>query len=111
MNPVVIPSLDQLVADPGLVQALPGPVVDHILIQVTSLLPLLVARSRSNPILEKAQEDRLLRIDEAAGILGKTPDDLYRNSDKYDFVVRDGRSVRFSSNGIQRYIRAQLRQG
>jgi predicted DNA-binding transcriptional regulator AlpA len=107
-----VPSLDSLVADPGLVQTLPCPVIQHILIQITSLLPLLVSQSYRVPTTEKGhQDDRLLSIDEAASILGKTKDWLYRHSDTLPFTVREGRLLRFSSNGIQKYIRARLRQG
>lgn len=107
-----IPSLDALAADPELVKALPAPVVQHILIQVTSLLPLLVAYFGGSILpMEKPQDDTLLTIDEAAAILGKTKDALYRHSNKLPFTVRDGRSLRFSQNGIQKYIRARLRQG
>jgi predicted DNA-binding transcriptional regulator AlpA len=109
---VDIPTLDSLMADPGIVQTLPAHVVDHILIQVTSLLPLLVAKSHAVPTTEKSQqEDRLLSIEEAAAILGKTKDWLYRHADSLPFTVREGRLLRFSSNGIQKYIRARLRQG
>ncbi len=111
-KPIEIPSLDSLVADPGLVQALSSPVVQHILIQVTSLLPLLVAKSHGVPTTEKSQqEDRLLSIKEAASILGKTKDWLYHHTDSLPFTVREGRSVRFSNNGIQRYIRLRVREG
>jgi predicted DNA-binding transcriptional regulator AlpA len=109
---VEIPTLDALVADPGLVQALPGPVVQHILIQVTSLLPLLVAKSHAVTTTEKAhQEDRLLSIEEATSILGKTKDWLYRHANSLPFTVREGRLLRFSNNGIQKYIRVRLRHG
>jgi predicted DNA-binding transcriptional regulator AlpA len=107
---VEIPSLDALAADPGLVQKLPGPIVQHILIQVTSLLPLLVSRSHILPT-EAHGEDRLLGIDEAASVLGKSKDWMYRHAESLPFTVREGRLVSFSNNGIQKYIRARLRQG
>ena len=105
-KPVEVPSLDQLVTDPGLVQDLPVAVVQHILIQMTALLPLLVAKSQSAP--EKCHEDRLIGIEEASAILGMSKDRLYRTD--YPFTVRDGGLLRFSHNGIQRFIRARLGQ-
>jgi predicted DNA-binding transcriptional regulator AlpA len=53
--------------------------------------------------------DRLLPVAEAAELLGMAPDTLYRRSTSFPFTVRDGRRVRFSQLGIERYIRA--RQG
>jgi predicted DNA-binding transcriptional regulator AlpA len=109
---VQIPTLDSLMTDPGLVQTLPAHVVDHILIQVTSLLPLLVAKAHAVTTTQKSQqEDRLLSIEEAAAILGKTKDWLYRHADSLPFTVREGRLLRFSNNGIQKYIHARLGQG
>lgn len=105
-KPVEIPTVDQLIADPGRIQDLPGTVVQHILIQLTALLPLLVAKSQSAP--EKTPEDRLLGIDEAAAILEMSRDRLYRHD--YPFTIRDGGLLRFSNNGIQRYIKSRLRQ-
>jgi hypothetical protein len=106
-GPVEIPTIDQLIADPAKVQDLPVAVVQHVLIQLTTLLPLLVAKSHSAP--EKTPEDRLLGIDEAAAILGMSKDRLYRTD--YPFKVKDGGLLWFSNNGIQRFIRSRLRQG
>lgn len=105
-RPIDIPTIDQLVADPGRVRDLPVPVVHHILIQLTALLPLLVAKSHNSP--EKSPEDRLLSIEEAASILGMSKDRLYRK--EYPFAIREGGLLRFSSNGIQKYIHARLHQ-
>ena len=55
-----------------------------------------------------AAEDRLLTVEEAAGKLGVSPDWLYRR--RLPFTVRLGpRQLRFSAQGIERYIRQ--RQG
>jgi predicted DNA-binding transcriptional regulator AlpA len=50
--------------------------------------------------------DHLLSIDEAARRLGSSIDYLYRHKDNYPFTRRNGRAVRFSSNGIDAYIRS-----
>ena len=106
-TPVEIPGLDELVSDPSKVQDLPVAVVQNILIQLTAILPLLVAKAHSAP--DKSPEDRLLGIEEAASILNMSKDRLYRTD--YPFTIRDGGLLRFSYNGIQKYIQARLRQG
>lgn len=51
--------------------------------------------------------DRLLSVAEAADLLGIAEDTLYRRSGSYPFTVREGRRVRFSRLGIERYIRSK----
>jgi predicted DNA-binding transcriptional regulator AlpA len=54
------------------------------------------------------QEDRLLKIREAAEKLGMTEDYLYRHAKQFPFTVRTGpRQVRFSQLGIERYIKSR----
>lgn len=55
--------------------------------------------------------DRLLSVAEAAELLGMAADTLYRRSRSFPFTVRDGRRVRFSRLGIERYIRARQGRG
>ena len=52
--------------------------------------------------------DRLLDVEEAARKLGKSKDYLYRHAGKYPFTVRDGRRLRFSEAGIEKFIRQRL---
>ncbi len=49
--------------------------------------------------------DELLDVDAAAERLGMSPDYLYRNHSKLPFTRRMGRSLLFSSLGIDEYIR------
>jgi excisionase family DNA binding protein len=49
--------------------------------------------------------DSLLAVDKAAERLGVSPHYLYRNHRRLPFTRRMGRSLRFSSNGIEEYIR------
>jgi predicted DNA-binding transcriptional regulator AlpA len=52
------------------------------------------------------QEDRLLTVTEASDKLGTTKDYLYRHADILPFSVRMGpKQLRFSLNGIERYIK------
>ncbi len=49
--------------------------------------------------------DTLLDVDKAAERLGMSPDYLYRNHRRFPFTKRMGRSLRFSAQGIERYLR------
>lgn len=51
------------------------------------------------------EEDTLIPIDEAAARLGVSKDWMYRRADGLPFTVRLGRNLRFSSKGIQTYVR------
>jgi predicted DNA-binding transcriptional regulator AlpA len=52
------------------------------------------------------QEDRLLTVAEASDKLGMTKDYLYRHAETFPFTVRMGaKQLRFSLNGIERYIK------
>lgn len=53
--------------------------------------------------------DRLLDVNEAADRLGVSADWVYRHARQLPFAVRNGRLLRFSSQGIDRFIKA--RQG
>jgi hypothetical protein len=105
-----VPTVDDLISHPERIAELPAHVATYMLIQVTSILPFLASKTQSAPS-ERPQEDRLLVIDEAAEVLRVSKDWLYRHADKLPFTVRNGRSLRFSYNGIQIYIRTRLQQG
>lgn len=49
--------------------------------------------------------DVLLKVGKAAERLGVSRDYLYRNHRRYPFTRREGRSLLFSANGIEQYIR------
>jgi hypothetical protein len=51
--------------------------------------------------------DSLIRVREAAALLGRSEDWLYKNADRLPFTRRDRRSLRFSSAGIRRYMRGE----
>ncbi len=69
---------------------------------------LLAPTNGRNPSGIKAA-DELLNVQEAARRLELSPDYLYRHSSQLPFTVRIGRRVRFSAQGIERYI--ERRQG
>ena len=58
----------------------------------------------ASPQHESEVPDSLLDVDEAAARLKVSPHYLYRNHHHLPFTRRIGRSLRFSSNGIERYI-------
>lgn len=103
-----VPSLDELVHDPQRVKDLPASAASELAIRLTCLLPLLFSKAMTVPS-PHVEPDRLLTVDEAASLLSKSQDWVYRHAKALPFVVRDGRSIRFSSHGIQKYIRQ--RQG
>jgi hypothetical protein len=51
--------------------------------------------------------DALLRVGPASDLLGIAEGTLYRNAIQYPFTVRDGRHLRFSRVGIEKFIRSQ----
>jgi predicted DNA-binding transcriptional regulator AlpA len=54
--------------------------------------------------------DRLIGVREASEKLGIGVSTLYRRAASYPFAVVDGRTVRFSSRGIERWIEARKRR-
>lgn len=75
-----------------------------MLIEVTSLIPLLANRA-SEPPAAALKSDRLIEIGEAAALLGyKNSKSLYRSAERYPFVVRDGGRLMFSEKGLHEWI-------
>ena len=64
------------------------------------------AIARLAPAPSVPQPDQLLDVDEAADRLGISKDYLYRNHSKFPFTRRMGRSLRFSTCGIEEYTKA-----
>jgi excisionase family DNA binding protein len=80
--------------------------------RLASLQLRLVARlmqEQLNRSASPADGDTLLRVDDAARRLGTSLDWLYRHAKRLPFTVRQGHQLRFSSQGIDRYIKQ--RQG
>src|SRR5438552_4122196 len=55
--------------------------------------------------------DRLLDVEQATQKLGTSRDWLYRHAKKLPFAVRNGRQLRFSERGIERYIKLRAGRG
>jgi predicted DNA-binding transcriptional regulator AlpA len=56
-----------------------------------------------------AVEDRLLDVKGAAERLGVSTSQMYRTADDFPFTIRTGRTLRFSSLGISRWIERKAR--
>lgn len=109
-NLIPVPKLAELVEHPERVSSLPVEAVPAMLGDLERLKATLWARltlPQSNG--QGAPDgDRLLDVEEAARKLSKTKDYLYRHADHYPFTVRDGRSLRFSEAGIEKFIRQKM---
>jgi predicted DNA-binding transcriptional regulator AlpA len=56
-----------------------------------------------------AVEDRLLDVKGAAERLGVSTSQMYRTADDFPFTIRSGRTLRFSSVGIGKWIERKAR--
>ena len=112
-QPVAVPTLDELAQDYVRAYNLPRAVAIELLAKCSLVHSiLLVAASTPAPAvpLKSDPPDEYLDVNEAAAIPHVTPKYLYRKSGEYPFVAHLGRgkgSLRFSRNGIDRYMRGQ----
>ncbi len=109
----LVPKLEEIAHNPALAIHLPVDVVEALLgknavAQSVLLSRLLALRASLSKVERSADGDRLLGVEEAARKLGKSKDYLYRHSCDYPFTVRDGRSLRFSDQGIEKFIRQRI---
>jgi excisionase family DNA binding protein len=75
-------------------------------VRVTALSRLIAQVPNEHP------SDELLGVAEAARRLGVSRDYLYHNHRRFPFVCRVGRNLRFSAEGVEKYIqRASVRHG
>ncbi len=106
-----VPDLAGISADPARVSDLPPEEIPALRGKLAELDTLLLGRwlqSGNGQSQTSADGDRLLNVVEAARKLGKSKDHLYRHADDYPFTVRDGRSLRFSEQGIEKFIRQRV---
>jgi predicted DNA-binding transcriptional regulator AlpA len=113
LAPAAIPTLDELAANPERASALPPAALQSLLCRCVSLQSallgaLLSATAETNR--HAAEEpDSLIDVEAAAQRLGVSRDWLYHHARQLPFTVHQGRLLRFSTRGINRYIRS--RQG
>ncbi len=107
-EPVNIPTVAELIQDPAKAMTLPPEAAKALWLDLITVEKTLAMRAMT--VVDKPHlEDRLLTVEQAADILSKTTDWLYRRAKILPFTVREGRSLRFSHNGIQKYIQARMR--
>lgn len=103
-------TLADLLQDPQRVEEIQAEAIPGLLGDLEPLRAALWARMTSAPTSGNGQStqegDSLVDVTEAARRLGTSRDYLYRHSAKLPFTVRLGpRQLRFSSRGIERFIR------
>jgi predicted DNA-binding transcriptional regulator AlpA len=105
------PTLDAIADDPQLTADLSPDAARALWLRAHVALGALAPLVASPvPCTSETGEERLLTVDEAAAKLGMTKDWLYRKAARLPFTVRPSPgTLRFSSLGIERYIRQ--RQG
>lgn len=104
MEPTPLSSLADLLDHPEHAHDLPPKIARDLLPRIIGLHVAVLTRALVNGH-DANSEDRLLTVDEAAARLGQSKDWLYRHATKLPFTRRVGRQVRFSSQGLERYIR------
>jgi hypothetical protein len=110
----LVPSLDELAADPARADGLEEEAAMALLARCAVAQSALVGHLLRRPGVTKVvpdgqEEDRLLDVDETAKRLGTSAHYIYRHWRKLPFTVRIGSRLRFSARGMDRFIRA--RQG
>jgi excisionase family DNA binding protein len=98
--------LADLVEDPAKVASVPPTRIPALLSQLSAVQSAMAARLiTADRDDTTSTEDTLLTVDQASERLGVSKDWLFRRSRTLPFVVRLGRHLRFSSRGIDRYLR------
>ena len=100
-------SLSELIERPEHVRTLSKEQIPAFLSQLGALQSVLAARLAAAESTPAPAQDSLVTVQDASTRLGLSCDWLYRNARKLPFTVRIGRHLRFSSSGIDRYIRAR----
>ena len=112
ITPAAVPTLDELAADPDRACSLPATTLQALLCRCAALQPVLLGAlltASAQAGAPAAEPDSLLDVATAATRLGVSRDWLYHHARQLPFVVRNGRLLRFSSHGIDRYIRIRQR--
>lgn len=105
---VAVPTLDEIAADPSLLDSLPRATVRSIYLKAATLTATCLARlvEPDTPITAPPTDsDRLLTVVEACTRLNVQASWLYRNSSKLPFVRKLGTQLRVSERALERYLR------
>jgi predicted DNA-binding transcriptional regulator AlpA len=116
LNDRVPPSLKDLTEDLSQVAYIDRRNIPALLTQLSALQSSMAARLieplSENTASENPETDhRLLTAHEASQRLGVSADWLYRRTRSLPFVVRLGRNVRFSAQGIENFVRRRVGRG
>jgi predicted DNA-binding transcriptional regulator AlpA len=104
--------LERSLSDASWISTLRREQIPAVLTQLAALQSALAARlmgETANPIAAPV-DDRLVDIDECSAITGLSIDQLYRRKDLPFRVKLGPATVRFSANGIARWIRAKTQR-
>lgn len=109
---VDVPTLDSLAADPRLVQALPATVAEHFLIQITSLLPLLVAKSHAPTMTAPSgTPERFQTVEQVIAQYGVTERWLYRHKRQLPHSQPSRKVLLFPEEKLRRWFAARKTGG
>lgn len=86
---------------------LPAPELPRLLGELEEIRATALARLTAPATVSRP--DELLTIEQASERLGMSENYIYRHSETLPFVRRMGRSLRFSSSGIDDYIHSRKR--
>jgi predicted DNA-binding transcriptional regulator AlpA len=110
ITPAAVPTVEEIEAEPSRASSLPPATLHALLCRCATVQTVLLgALMASGTSRAPETPDNLLDIEVAAGRLGCSKDWLYHHARQLPFTVRNGRLLRFSSHGIDRYIKS--RQG
>jgi excisionase family DNA binding protein len=98
---------DELQTALSAARELPAPELPRLLGELEEIRTTALARLSSPAPVQV--RDELLDVKEAAARLGMSENYLYRNHGKLPFARRMGRALRFSSSGIDEYLRKRPR--
>jgi len=106
----VTPLLTEIAEDLGRVNEVGRDAIPGLLTHLAAIQTALAARLAqfAEESHSKGKEGgRLLTVEDVAQKLGVAPDWLYRRAVRLPFTVRLGRALRFSEEGLDRWIRAR----
>jgi hypothetical protein len=109
-----VPSLMQVVQNPGLLEGLPLDVLVDLQRQLGHVgvdLAGAIARSQARPATGTTEPEHVVLIDEAARMLATSEDTLYSKWKKLPFAFKDplDNRIKFRVSGIKAYLAGRTR--
>lgn len=103
----VVPTLDQLAADPARAQGLPRAVLMALSVKIATLHMVVADALIVAPDLAGAGEDRLLTVPQIADRMGRKRSYVHAHADEWPFTLRPAGRLRFSLRGFQAWVAEQ----